>query len=267
MSTTKYPLNIDQDPHVRIITRRYSLPGADHSTAYVEKQNIVLANSYFYIPHLALGSSTAWGEEHVSYTITETAQAIKQQEGAFSAALTGIKGLGVDAIKSIDSLAVGALGNAQKTGAALSGRLLRPNEVLVLDSVGRFSINLSFELKAQNAKEGDEIQRILKNFRKWSQPTLKTNEGASNMVLEYPPIFDIVFNPKSAGLNTVSWKDLDQGLFTYRNMVMESFNVSIAGGANEALFYYDGTPITAIMDLTFKSIRPGWNNPEDKGTN
>jgi len=264
MLTTKYPLNIDQDPHVRIITRTYALPGADNTTALIQDSRTI-ANSYFYIPHLALGSSTTWGEENITNTMTNAAQSVAQGKGSLDAVWEGLKGLTVDAIGTIDSLSVGSVSNAKKTLAAATGALLRPNDVLILDSVGRFSINLSFELKAQSAKEGAEIQQILKNFRKWSQPTLTTEDGASHMTLEYPPIFDIVFNPKSAGLNTVGWKDLKDGLFTYRNMVMESFNVSIAGGANESLFYYDGTPITAIMDLTFKSIRPGWNNEFTSG--
>lgn len=259
MSTTKYPLNIDQDPHVRIITRSYALPAADNTTALI-KDSEEIANSYFYIPHLALAAGTSWQAEEVTKTVTDAAAAWAQGKGTFKTAWEGVKGAGTDAIKGFDKLAMGSLANAERTGAALLGGLIRPNDVLVLDSVNRFSINLSFELKAQSQEEGAMVKTIISNFRKWSQPTLVTENGSSHMILKYPPIFDIVFNPKKSGLNTVSWKTLNEGLYTYKNMVLESFNVSITGGANEALFYSDETPVNAIMDLGFKSLRPGWNN-------
>lgn len=254
MGILTYPLDIKNSPHIRIVTKTYSLPNAD----IPGEKNVdskVINRSYFYIPtNLTQGVNTSWTPEEPSVV----GQNYKSGGGFIEQAkLIG----GQLLFKMSDKLAPGASENIKTNMGALKGLAMKPTNVLILSEVGRYSINLNFDLTPQSPEEGDMVKRIIRSFRSWSQPTLNT--AGAKLWMDYPHIFDISIHPNydaAASAESSSGKEL----FHYNNMVIETFSATHSGGSNESLFYSDGTPVQTALTLGFKSLRPGWNNIDSK---
>jgi len=249
-----YPMNIKKFSHIKITAKTYSLPDAD-VPGDENKKSEKIKDCYFYIPTgLVQGVNSTWSVEEPSLLIQNF------QGGNFweNLSKTG-KQMG---LQMADKYAAGSVKNLKTNLGAKSGLTMKPTSVLVLDEVGRYSISLNFDLSPQSPEEGQMILRIIKYFREWSQPTLDTS--GDKIWMKYPPIFDIYVNPQKGAKSGVSSKNVHSDLFSYQNMVLEGYSATHGGGANETLFYNDGTPIQTTLNLTFKSLRPGWNNIDTK---
>ena len=259
MAELQYPLNVKHEPHIQITTREYKLPLTDNSSSEIVRGKI-LGQSYFYIPSsLTNAAGTNWVPEDINSVLQELAGGSKT-DGSFKDTVKRYLGAaGKDAMKLLDTIAPGTTSNVTKNVGALGGQLLKPNSILILNNIVRYSLNLTFELTPQTPEEGQMVMNILTQWKKWSLPTLATDN--LRMWLDYPPIFDINIKTTSSGSLAVSSKSLEQtqNMFAYENMVLENFSATTNGGQNESLFYEDGTPITTTLNLLFKSLKPGWN--------
>lgn len=260
-SILSYPMNARNSQHVRIIAREYKLPSVTNSRSYAEVGSEV-GRMYIYIPTgITESSQTMWTPEDVSAIIQEA-----MGGKSFGDVMAGV---GRQALSAVEGMAPGAVKNAESIAGAAFGKLLRPNDTLVLSEVGRYSIDFKWTLEPRDETEAKEISKIIKSFRKWSKPTLSMESAVGRQVLLYPPVFEIAVFRQISTTKAVSWKqdyvnngEIGGDLFHYDNMVIEDFGVSYNGGANEALFYRDGAPISAEITLKFKSLRPGWNVEE-----
>lgn len=252
-----YPYNVRKVSHIKISAFEYSLPKVEESFSGFQKSSEPLANIYLYVPaNITENVGAQWSAESVTETIQTIATSDKE---GFDFGSDVLKGLGRDFIKIADKFSAGGVSNAQKTAAALGGYLLRPNDVLVLDSLNRFNISLTWILNPINETESEHIIKIIKNFKRWSQPTLV--ESGAKQLLKYPPIFDLYIN-SNINQTSVSKKNQNRDIFYYQNLVLENFNASYGGGSEEALFYNNGTPIMTTLTLNFKSLKHGWNVEE-----
>ena len=247
-----YPLNIKQYSHVKITARTYALPDAD-IPGNVNKKSEKINDAYFYIPTgLTQGVSSSWSSETPSIIAQNAAKQAAASWGEIASSAGQI------GLKMADKYAPGTSANIKSNYGAFGGKTMKPTTVLVLDEVGRYAINLNFDLTPQSQAEGQMVMRIIESFRNWSQPTLDTSSG-KKVWMEYPPIFDIFVQPQTENSGGVSSNDIKGNLFYYENMVLEGYSAVHGGGANEALFYNNGVPIQTTLSLNFKSIRPGWN--------
>lgn len=266
-----YPTYVKNNPHIRITTKKYELPAADRNDAK-DIKTTPLAETFLYLPsNLADAVGSSWSSE----TMTETVQAAAANVARLDRSKAGIKDYikAVGGAVSFESVKRDTLeGISKKVGGesikrqvtALTGTMMKPNDVLVLDQIGRYSMNLTWDFYPQNSEEGEMVRKILKNFKKWVQPTLSPAGGVLGM--DYPPIFDIYVKVSSASVNKVTSADIKKSLFFYTNMVLENVSISYSGGQNEALFYSDGTPTVSNMNLTFKSLRPGYLRGSEQDT-
>lgn len=263
MPEYQYPLNIRHESHIHIVTKKYHMPKTDNTSSEIKKGER-LGDSYFYIPNsLASGSGTNWVPEDINALTQEAVGGSTETSGVG----TLTKWLGASAKTAIglfEKIAPGVSTNVNKLSGATAGILMKPNSLLVLNSVQRYSLNLNFELTPQSPEEGRMVMEIIKKWREWSLPTLKIDSART--WVDYPPIFDIYVKTGSAGISAVSSKSFSPAndFFNYNDMVLENFSLTTNGGQNESLFYEDGTPITSNLTLLFKSLRPGWNNDETK---
>lgn len=257
-----YPLYVKNNPNILITTKKYSLPSADRNDANDLKTDPI-ANTYLYLPsNLADAVGSSWSSETMTETVMAAAANISKlgkntSIGDYVKAAGGgmsLENLKRDVAEAVSSKFGGE--SIKKQITAITGTMMKPNDVLVLDQIGRYSMNLTWDFYPQNHEEGEMVRKILKNFKKWVQPTLKPDAGI--LALEYPPIFDIYVKVNSASVNKVTSSDIKNSLFFYSNMVLENVAISYSGGQNEALFYSDGTPTVSNMNLTFKSLRPGY---------
>jgi len=259
MPEYQYPLNIKHEAHVHITTKTYHLPKTDNTTSEIAPSDR-LAESYFYIPSALVNSAgTSWTPEDINNIAQEIVAGSKGVDGFWNNVekYSGVGGRFL--IGAMDKIAPGATSSLTKTASGLGGKLLKPNSVLILNEIQRFNLNLTWELTPQSPEEGKMVQDIIKAWKKWSLPTLKVD--SAKMWLDYPPIFDIKIKTGMAGVSPVSSKSFNpsEDLFAYQDMVLETFSATYNGGANEALFYEDGTPITTSFNLGFKALKPGWN--------
>jgi len=261
----QYPLNIMHEPHVHIRAKKYHLPKTDNTKSEIADGEL-LGDVYFYIPaSLTNGAGTNWAAEDINSLAQEiTAGSSDAKEGSVWSAISKYAGVGGKFLLDMTkNMAPGITSNLEKTTAGLSGHLLKPNSVLVLNNITRFFLNLNLEFSPQTPEEGEMVNRLLKTWKSWSLPTMEVD--SARMWLDYPPIFDINISTKMAGVTSVSSKSFSptNNMFAYENMVLENFSVTTNGGANESLFYEDGTPITCSVNLTFKALKPGWNSSGD----
>jgi hypothetical protein len=241
----EYPIGVKNDAHIKVIAREYKFPKTDNSDSSIVRGKI-LGKSYFYIPAgLVQGTSSTWTPEDMGVIGN-----IVDEEYARALTEAGIV--------LADQLAPGATLHTKKTLGALKGKLLSPNDVLVLSSVNRYSMVISLQLAPQTPEEGTQVKKIIETYRKWSQPSLKLDEG--KVMMNYPPVFDIIIRSKGMSLSAASSDELDNNnLFFYRDMVIDSFDINYQGGTNESLFYRDGAPVLSLLRVTFKSLKPGFN--------
>jgi len=257
-----YPTYVKNNPHILITTKNYALPSADRNDANDIKTKRI-ANTYLYLPsNLADAVGSTWSSETMTETVQAAANNIAKLDRSKASLMdyAGALGDGVmtggwrdlveGATKKIGGESIG------KQVTAITGTMMKPNDVLVLDQIGRYSMNLTWDFYPQNAEEGEMVRNILRNFKNWSQPKLVPDGGI--LALNYPQIFDIYVKVNSKSVNKVTSSSIKNSLFYYTNMVLENISISYSGGQNESLFYSDGTPTVSSMNLTFKSLRPGY---------
>ena len=245
----EYPMGVKDDPHIKITARKYKFPHTDTSSAQIDRSSEILGRGYFYIPAgLVQSVSSNWEVEDIG-AVGNAA------EGEWLKAVTSV------GISVANKFAPGGVAGAKKTLGALSGKLMAPNDVMVLGSVNRYSFVLSLQLSPQSALEGREVIKIINTFKKWAQPTLTSSLGDSKMWMEYPPMFDVFIRSKASSDAAASSDEIDpnNNLLFYRDMVIESFDVNFQGGTNETLFYRDGVPTLTTLRVAFKSLRAGLN--------
>lgn len=253
----EYPLGIKNYTHVRLLANKYHLPSIDNKRNVGEKGDFVWEH-FLYIPNeLSDGVSSGWSQESVS----STGQAIADitsggnQSGFWDKAKTVGMGGMRDAIAGFDKLAPGTVASANNNSGAFAGQILRPNDVLVLSSVNNNTISFAWTCNPKSQAEAEQIKTIITNLKNAARPSLPDKDS---ITLEYPPLIDVFINTSVTTGQAQSRKGTRKSLFNYNNMVIESFSVTYGGGANEALFYHDGNPVTVNISISLKSIRPGY---------
>jgi len=245
--TLEYPLGARNQQHVMLSAYEYGLPGIENARTVSEISAKPIWTAYLYIPaELGDGVAASWEPEQI---LTATSAA----GGKASANWKDItKGVLKDLAVAGDNKFAG--GSVRAQVAATSGTLLRPNDTLVLSGVGHNSITFAWTMSPQNAAEAAQIKDLIINFKNAGRPKMK----ADYPILQYPPIFNVYIKRSEGAGQKQSRKGEQKDLFSYRNMVMESFSVTYGGGANEALFYHDGSPMLVTIQIQMKSIYPGF---------
>jgi len=244
----EYPENVKSNPHILLQPFNYKLPNANVGKEQWTKQGSAGEDIYLYVPTNfgdAVGSS--WAVEDVSLAAKEALT-----DGDNGDILSGAAR---DIAQGVMKKYAGGVSAVDKYKAMGQGKFLNPSNLLILDSVGRYSITFNWLLVPQNAGESATCLNIIKELRKHSQPTVISAGDRFN--LKYPPVFNIDINTKGAGTSSIS--SADTKLFSYEAMILENFTVNYGGGANEALFYENGMSITANLTASFKSILPAIN--------
>lgn len=252
----EYPIGIKSYQHVQLSAYEYSIPSVDNSRNAGNK-GPNLWHAWLYIPNeLSDAVGSQWTPETVSPAAQASADLMSQAGGiTWSKAKQAGGGALAEGASWLDKVAPGTIANVNKNAGAFHGQILRPNDVLVLSGVGNNTISFAWTLMPRNEVEAGEIKTIIESFKNASRPSLANKDA---LTLDYPPLFDVNIKT-SIGLGVPqSRKEDEKSLFSYNNMVMEQFSVTYVGGANEALFYYDGNPVSVNISCTLKSIRPGY---------
>ena len=126
--------------------------------------------------------------------------------------------------------------------ARSEGKILNPNMELLFNAPGLRSFRFQFKLTPRGRKERDEVEAIIRTFKKHMSPKVQE----SGTFLKTPDIFELRYR-KGNGEHPF--------LNKFKQCFLSSVNVNYTGEGTYAT-YDDGTPVSMTMDLSFQEIEP-----------
>ncbi len=192
--------------------------------------------------------------------------------GDLKAGMDAVKGAGVSAIEQSGL----TMGNAQdlitrklaadavnifggnvtleQIMARQTGEIFNPNMELLFNGPTLRAFKFQFKMMPRNRDESDQVKRIIRTFKKNMAP--KTSQ--SRLFLNTPNIFELRYRQGESD---------HKFLHKFKQCVLQDLAVNYTGEGNYAT-YDDGTPISMVMDLTFKELEPIYDiDYDDPDTN
>ena len=136
--------------------------------------------------------------------------------------------------------------------ARTQGEILNPNMELLFNGPTLRSFKFSFKMTPRNTEEAGEIKQIINCFKQSMAPKVGSsnseinNAGGTNTFLRTPNVFELTYRQGSG-----EHKFLNK----FKQCFLESVSVNYTADGTYAT-YDDGTPVSMIMDLSFKEIEP-----------
>ena len=152
--------------------------------------------------------------------------------------------------KKLISEAVNIFGGNVTTQQLLTrdtGEILNPNMELLFSDVTIRNFRFNFKLTPRNPKEAEQVKLIIRAFKRNMAPQAQGGvQGAGNFFLRSPNIFKIRYRSGS--------KD-HPFLDKFKQCFLTGVQTTYTG---EGVYstYDDRTPVSIILDLSFKEIQP-----------
>lgn len=129
--------------------------------------------------------------------------------------------------------------------ARTTGEILNPNLELLFNGPTLRTFRFSFKFNPRSEEESKEIKGIIRCLKRNSAPKV---QGASieNTFLKTPSVFELTYKQGTAPHSFLN---------RFKQCFLESVSVNYTG-SNGYATYDDGTPVSMIMNLTFKEIEP-----------
>ena len=167
------------------------------------------------------------------------------------------KALGSAASVSVTSGIAGLAGNALGTQvtpdtllARTGGSVLNPNAEMLFQGPVIRDFNFSFLMIARSEKEGSEIRRIIKWFKKGMAPKFR-----NTTIIKSPDIFTLEYRNAGGLLKTVN-------RFNPGGLALTTVNVDYAPSGYWSA-YRDSQPVSVKMDLNFTELRPIYQKDQE----
>ncbi len=147
--------------------------------------------------------------------------------------------------KYLAGQAVGIFGGnitVQQLLARQQGEIFNPNMELLFNGPTLRAFKFSFKMMPRNRDESEQVKNIIRTFKKGMSP--KTVQ--SRAFLKTPNIFELRYR---------QGRTEHRFLNKFKQCFLQDISVNYTGEGNYAT-YGDGTPISMIMDLTFKELEP-----------
>ena len=169
--------------------------------------------------------------------------------------------------KFIVSSAAGVVGGNVSINSLLAreqGIIFNPNMELLFNGPTLRSFRFQFKMTPRNEKESQEVKQIIREFKRSMAPKVTTTQsgdelGTNNLFLRTPDVFELTYKQGNG-----EHKFLNR----FKQCALQDISVNYTAEGNYAT-YNDGTPVSMIMDLTFKELEPVYDTDyyEDKSTN
>jgi len=160
--------------------------------------------------------------------------------------------------KKLISEAVNIFGGNVTTQQLLTrdtGEILNPNMELLFSDVTIRNFRFNFKLTPRNPKEAEQVKLIIRAFKRNMAPQAQGGvQGAGNFFLRSPNIFKIRYRSGN--------KD-HPFLNKFKQCFLTGVQTTYTG---EGVYstYDDRTPVSIILDLSFKEIQPIYDIDYDK---
>ena len=134
------------------------------------------------------------------------------------------------------------------------GVIFNPNMELLFSGPTLRSFKFQFKMTPRNFDEGQDIKRIIREFKRSMAPkitTTGTSENSTNgLFLSTPDVFELTYR-KGGGDHPY--------LNRFKQCALLDISVNYTGEGTYAT-YDDGTPVSMIMDLTFRELEPVYDS-------
>ena len=209
----------------------------------------------------AIGGFTGAAKAGQAKSGSDALEGVKKVFGA-TAVESGVAGLGMGnatdlATKYLAAQAVNIFGanvTLEQIMSRQTGEIFNPNMELLFSGPTLRAFKFQFKMMPRNRDESDQVKRIIRTFKKNMAP--KTNR--SNLFLNTPNIFELRYRQGESE---------HKFLHKFKQCVLQDLAVNYTGEGNYAT-YDDGTPISMVMDLTFKELEPIYDiDYDDPDTN
>ena len=209
----------------------------------------------------AIGGFTGAAKAGQAKSGSDALEGVKKVFGA-TAVESGVAGLGMGnatdlATKYLAAQAVNIFGanvTLEQIMSRQTGEIFNPNMELLFSGPTLRAFKFQFKMMPRNRDESDQVKRIIRTFKKNMAP--KTNR--SNLFLNTPNIFELRYRQGESE---------HKFLHKFKQCVLQDIAINYTGEGNYAT-YDDGTPISMVMDLTFKELAPIYDiDYDDPDTN
>lgn len=155
------------------------------------------------------------------------------------------------ATKQLAASAVGGLGGNVSVNQLLArqqGNIFNPNMELLFNGPTLRSFRFSFKMTPRSQPESIAVRDIINTFKRSMAPKTVTSgsSGSRNLFLKTPDIFEIRYMQGS---------QQHTFLHKFKQCFLENMSVNYTAEGTYAT-YGDGTPISLVMDLSFKELEP-----------
>ena len=147
--------------------------------------------------------------------------------------------------KSLTGRALSIFGgnvSLQNLVARSQGQIFNPNMELLFNSPSLRNFNFSFKMTPRSADEGEEIKTIIKFFKRGMAP--KADE--KGLYLNTPNVFELRYRQGNGE---------HKFLHRFKQCFMTDISVNYTAEGVYAT-YDNGTPVSMIMNLSFKEVAP-----------
>ena len=134
--------------------------------------------------------------------------------------------------------------------ARTGGRVLNPNAEMLFQGPVIRDFNFSFLMIARSEKEGSEIRKIIKWFKKGMAPKFR-----NTTLIKSPDIFTLEYRNAGGLLKTVN-------RFNPGGLALTTVNVDYAPSGYWSA-YRDSQPVSVKMDLNFTELRPIYQKDQE----
>jgi|DEB0MinimDraft_6_1074348.scaffolds.fasta_scaffold00074_7 hypothetical protein len=133
--------------------------------------------------------------------------------------------------------------SAESLLARSTGAILNPNKELLFNGVTTRAFKFSFKLTPRNKNEGIVVKQIIRTLKLNMAPKVTTG---GNQFLRTPNVFDLSYR---------RGKDMHPFLNRFKQCALTNMNVNYTGDGVYST-YHDSTPVSMVMNLTFKELEP-----------
>ena len=186
-------------------------------------------------------------------SIQETGEKLAKTGNTALEGAGGVEGIQDITTKFLTSKAVGALGGNVSVNQLLarqSGEIFNPNMELLFNGPTLRSFRFSFKMTPRSSAEAEQIKLIIRSFKRNMAPKTAASANKSgsrgNFFLKSPNIFELRYR---------SGNQDHPFLHKFKQCFLTDVSVNYTGEGVYAT-YEDATPVSMILDLSFKELEP-----------
>ena len=154
--------------------------------------------------------------------------------------------------------AVSALGGNVTVNQLLSragGQIFNPNMELLFSGPTLRNFNFSFKMTPRNEEESIQVKQIIRTFKRNMAPKAG-GDDKKGAFLNSPNVFELTYRQGNRE---------HQFLNSFKQCFLTNIGINYTGEGTYAT-YGDGTPISMIMNLSFKELAPVYDIDYDEDT-